>query len=81
MAADSIQVAKQVYDFLELDPVNDSVLVEKLRSQEKLNHGPTTIETEMRNDTKELLRTFFAPYNTKLAELLNDDKFLWNDIP
>ena len=81
LAADRIQVAKQVYDFLELDPVNDSVLVEKLRSQEKLNHGPTTIETEMRNDTKELLRTFFAPYNTKLAELLNDDKFLWNDIP
>ena len=81
LAADRIQVAKQVYDFLDLDPVNDSVLVEKLRSEEKLNHGPMTIETEMRNDTKELLRAFFAPYNRKLAELLNDDKFLWNDIP
>ena len=81
MATDKVRVAKQVYQFLELDPVSDSVLVGKLGRQQQLNHGPTNIKTDMRTDTKEMLRAFFAPYNKKLADLLNDDRFLWNDIP
>jgi N-acetylgalactosamine 4-sulfate 6-O-sulfotransferase len=31
----------------------------------------------MRNDTRELLKTFLHPYNQKLANLLGDRKFLW----
>ena len=34
-------------------------------------------ELQMRNDTKRLLYKFFDPMNQKLAELLNDSKFLW----
>ena len=33
----------------------------------------------MRNDTKKLLNDFFAPFNKKLANLLGDNKFLWNN--
>ena len=29
--------------------------------------------------TKQMLRTFFRPYNTRLSELLGDKRFLWND--
>jgi hypothetical protein len=32
----------------------------------------------MRNDTREILRSFFRPYNQMLADLLGDRKFLWN---
>ena len=81
MAADKVRVAKQVYKFLELDPVSDSFLMGKLGRQQQLNHGPTNIKTDMRTDTKKMLRAFFAPYNKKLSDLLNDDRFLWNDIP
>ena len=39
-------------------------------------HDP---ELAMRNDTKEILKRFFHPYNRKLAELLGDRKFLWDN--
>ena len=39
-------------------------------------HDP---DLAIRNDTKELLREFFRPYNRMLAELLGDRKFLWED--
>ena len=32
----------------------------------------------MRNDTRELLKTFLHPYNQMLADLLGDRKFLWH---
>ena len=47
-----------------------------LNKQKKYDyrHDPTI---QMRNDTRELLQTFFAPFNQKLADLLDDDRFLW----
>ena len=32
---------------------------------------------QMRKDTKELLTKFYHPFNKKLADILGDDKFLW----
>ncbi len=34
---------------------------------------------QMRTDTKQRLKEFFQPYNEMLADLLGDDKFLWQD--
>lgn len=31
----------------------------------------------MREDTKEMLRRFYAPYNRELANLTKDERFLW----
>ena len=32
----------------------------------------------MMNETREILDDFFRPYNRLLADLLHDDRFLWN---
>ena len=34
---------------------------------------------DMWNNTKILLKDFYKSYNRKLATLLGDDRFLWND--
>ena len=34
-------------------------------------------QLHMRNDTKNMLETFYRPFNTLLANLLQDSKFLW----
>ncbi len=31
-------------------------------------------------ETKKMLQEFYAPYNKRLAELLKDDRYLWQDI-
>lgn len=36
-------------------------------------------QLRMRKDTQEILTDFFRPYNQKLADLLGDDKFLWEN--
>ena len=32
---------------------------------------------EMLIETRELLKDFYAPFNSELAHMLNDDRFLW----
>lgn len=75
-----LQVARKVHNFLGLHPMAEGELLFKLTEQKELNHGPTNLKTTMRNDTKVLLREFFAPYNKKLADLLDDERFLWTDV-
>jgi len=36
-------------------------------------------QLKMRKDTEMILKNFFQPYNRMLAELLGDEKFLWED--
>ena len=40
------------------------------------HHDP---RLQMRNDTEKLLKEFYKPYNKMLADLLDDNKFLWED--
>ena len=80
-AEGKLQVAKKIHKFLGLHPMDEDVLLSKLTEQKELNHGPTNLKTTMRNDTKVLLREFFAPYNKKLADLLDDERYLWKDAP
>lgn len=35
---------------------------------------------QMWPETKQLLRSFFQPYNERLAKLLDDNKYLWHDV-
>lgn len=39
-------------------------------------HDPRLL---MRNDTELMLKRFFYPFNSLLADLLNADKFLWGE--
>ena len=35
---------------------------------------------DMADRTRKLLQAYFRPWNTRLADLLQDDKFLWTDV-
>ena len=47
-------------------------------SQETIpyKHDP---QLKMREDTKSMILKFYKPFNSLLADLLHDDRFLWND--
>ena len=45
-------------------------------SQSNYHDNP---QLRMRDDTQEILNEFFRPYNRMLADLLGDDKFLWEN--
>jgi hypothetical protein len=40
-------------------------------------HYKTSPNLQMRNDTRHMLESFYRPFNTLLADLLQDRKFLW----
>ena len=62
-----------VYPFLGIPPASgqDLVRIEKMKAVFKQKYEP------MLNETRDLLQEFYQPYNRMLAELLQDDKWLW----
>ena len=72
--------AKVILDFLDLGDFNVHGSLSNCgkNEQDAINykHDPRLM---MRNDTRQILVEFFKPYNQMLANLLGDDKFLWND--
>ncbi len=66
--ADPVSVAKRIYDFLELPRY------EPLKTPVK-NAGP---KAKMDEETRELLREFFKPYNQQLYEYIGQD-FGWEE--
>jgi hypothetical protein len=71
-----------ITDFLELPRATaDLDLDTDLQCNENSQHVidyKSDPRLKMREDTKQILVKFFQPYNQMLAELLGDDKFLWN---
>ena len=74
--------AKVILDFLEL-PSTNIKLPPKVQCNENTQHKidyKHDSRLKMREDTKQILEEFFQPYNQMLADLLGDDKFLWNSM-
>ena len=74
MSQTPIKFMQQVTDFLGIDPLLPSVA-------ETINFKMNTqklVKVTMHEDTRRVLQQFFAPYNKKLAELVGDDRFLWD---
>ena len=81
---DITHTAKAILDHLELplfSAINMGFAAEDLQNcnentQHKIDykHDP---RLKMREDTKQILEEFFQPYNKMLADLLGDEKFLW----
>ena len=73
--------AKVILDFLEIPLPMSDVNFNAINCNENAQH---TIDykndprLKMRKDTRHILEEFFKPYNRMLADLLGDDKFLWN---
>ena len=82
---DPEKTLKEVFEFLKLSPVSDkTTLVNLLKfadnsnenvHKEYYNHSMAVLD-----ETKLLLGNFFKPFNRKLANLLQDDRFLWDDV-
>ena len=72
------QTANMVWKFVGVKPfVIDSRECEGKNKQKKVDYKNDP-RLAMRNDTREILKSFFQPYNQMLADLLGDKKFLWN---
>ena len=76
------KVANRIWRFLNVSPMSGSVQKAMANYTRAMNQQQTIDyrryqEFAMRNDTKELLVNFFKPYNQKLANLVGDNKFLW----
>ena len=74
MSQDPVSFMKRVTDFLNIPQYHPSMATDLL--ERKYNKQKAAIEP-MHEDTKQLLQTFFAPHNRRLAELLNNESFLW----
>ena len=83
LIADPIQTASSISIFLGVEQsAADIQKGAKFASQCNENSQDsvdykTTSGLQMRNDTKRMLETFYRPFNTLLADLLQDTKFLW----
>lgn len=66
----------KVYPFLEIEELSVDGYRETLAlvANRNVNRGE---DFQMHNQTKLLLRRFFAPYNQRLVELLKDPSFTW----
>lgn len=79
------EILKDLFEFLNLPPIADktvldNVLKSNVNSNEKNHEEYHDKDMRMLNETKLLLRNFFRPFNRKLANLLNDKRFLWDDV-
>jgi N-acetylgalactosamine 4-sulfate 6-O-sulfotransferase len=50
--------------------------IAKLKVANKRKKADRTVGA-MLNETRRLLNEFYEPYNRELADMLDDDKFLW----
>ena len=71
---------EDAYLLLSLDYLSDEVSMH-IRKHDAVNtrKDSTNHIGPMLPETRQLLLDFYAPFNQELAELLNDDKYLWND--
>lgn len=78
---DAANTMKKVWTFLRLEELGSDVeqLLHKVETN-SLNSWMKGVESntfKMLPETRELLATFFYPFNAKLASFINDKKFLW----
>ena len=82
ITVDLTHTAKMILDFLEIPMTDDSYNFQDIvcneNKQEKIDYKRDP-RLQMREDTRQILEEFFQPYNQMLADLLDDDKFLWKD--
>ena len=82
MKKDTAKTLQETFQFLGMSPLPkdkiDSIAAIAHNSQNN-RHSNYSIMS-LSSSTKKKLRAYFRPFNEKLAKLLNDDRFLWEDI-
>lgn len=78
---------KGVWNYLNTQVLSKDVFNSALKQNQLHNNTNNWIKSEKYSDTfqiwpetKQLLQSFFHPYNERLARLLNDEKYLWHDV-
>ncbi|KAK7493244.1 hypothetical protein BaRGS_00015581, partial [Batillaria attramentaria] len=78
-ALNPVEELVRLFKFLELD-VPSRELIEVMRHRVPANYGEVAKDQGlMSNHTKAVLDSFFRPFNARLAQLLGNRKFLWED--
>lgn len=83
MAKDTVGTLKRIFEFLEMKPLSEDILqkiVDHNTGQRNQSYIHENGNLQLSSATKKRLRVYYRPFNEKLAELLEDDKFLWDDI-
>ena len=70
-----VQFMRTVTDFLGVEALPSSTVTELL--SKRANHQ-SIVSDPMRDDTRQFLRNFFAPFNKRLVDLIGDERFLWH---
>ena len=70
-----VQFMGRVTDFLGVDPLPSSTATELLS---KRANQQSVVLDPMRDDTRQFLHNFFAPFNKRLVDLTGDEQFLWH---
>ena len=81
MKKDTGKTLQEIFQFLGMSHLSDKKIDEIqqiVRHEQTLLHSNS--EMLLSSPIKKQLRAYFRPFNERLAELLNDDKFLWDDI-
>ena len=68
----------KIWSFLNVPNVN-TVKKSKQNSNKWITEGKYSAHFTMLEKTRHLLKDFFHPYNLKLAEYTNDQRYLWNE--
>ena len=82
MKKDTGKTLQEIFQFLGMSYLSDAKInkiQENIRHEQPVLHSDHS-EMLLSPSTKKQLRAYFRPFNEKLAELLNDDKFQWDDI-
>ena len=82
MKKDTGKILQEIFQFLGMSPLPEETInsiVKTIRHEQTMLHDNSS-NLSLSSSTKKQLRKYFRPFNKKLAELLNDDRFLWDDI-
>ena len=86
LAADPHSVMRRVWNFLEI-PAQTKEEIESVLAMKRHRNSNEWIRSAKYKDrfamlpqTEHMLRVFYRPHNQILAQLLSDEKYLWEDI-
>lgn len=79
--SDPYNLMSKITNFLGISPVSKDNAEHWFakKAHEQVAFGSDSRKHQMREDTRELLENLYRPYNKMLAELLGDDRFLFED--
>ena len=79
MSTDPGAVMQKITSFLGIRSLTEDQVKTWFGTKQNVNSAAHTKPYQMLPETRQLLANFYRSHNKKLAELLNDDNFLWQD--